>query len=195
METRKVTIINNQTQSQKVITESKATTLGELKKEMDELGIPHSGMTFYEGHLRAELKDNASVLPTNIPYKGEVVNDLVFLLTKPEKHIKSGVTGREALYADIRANNLQEACIAKYGKNFTLCKNQQLMDLLKEAAYKSSKDHVGSSSPSKEVLDKLYKEGEISKKAYNILLGVPTDSSDELMSQGEIDKMFDFVNQ
>ena len=34
METRKVTIINSKTQSQKIIQDSKATTLGELKQEM-----------------------------------------------------------------------------------------------------------------------------------------------------------------
>lgn len=87
---RKVTIINNKTQSQKVIQASTATTLGELKREMRESGIEYEGMTFFEGHLRAELKDDASILPTNIPYKGQVVNDLTFLLTAPEKKIKSG---------------------------------------------------------------------------------------------------------
>lgn len=90
MEFRKVTIINNKTQSQKVIQASTATTLGELKREMREAGIKYEGMAFFEGHLRAELKDDASILPTNIPYKGQVVNDLTFLLTAPEKKIKSG---------------------------------------------------------------------------------------------------------
>lgn len=37
METRKVTIINSKTQSQKVIQDSKATTLGELKQEKREI--------------------------------------------------------------------------------------------------------------------------------------------------------------
>ena len=64
---RKVTIINNKTQSQKVIQDSEATTLGELKREMRERGIEYEGMTFYEGHLRAELKDDASPLPATVP--------------------------------------------------------------------------------------------------------------------------------
>ena len=95
METRKITIINSKTQSQKVIENSQATTLGELKAEMRQLGIDYSGMAFMEGHIRAELKDDASILPTNIPYKGQVVNDLTFLLTAPEKKIKF----RKALFA------------------------------------------------------------------------------------------------
>lgn len=90
METRRVTFINQKTQAQRTIENSTATTLGELKTEMDAAGIDYDGMTFYEGHMRAELKDDAAPLPTNIPYKGTVVNDLTFMLTTPEKKVKSG---------------------------------------------------------------------------------------------------------
>lgn len=102
METRKVVIINNKSQKQSIIAESKATTLGELKAEMRALGIEYTGMTFYEGHMRAELKDDASPLPTNIPYKGQVVNDLTFLLTAPEKKIRSGAMTRNELIAEAK---------------------------------------------------------------------------------------------
>lgn len=134
MELRKVTIINNKTQSQKVIQASSATTLGELKREMREAGIEYEGMTFFEGHLRAELKDDASILPTNIPYKGQVVNDLTFLLTAPEKKIKSGAMSRAEAYNAIKARGLQDECVKRFGKNFTMCKTQDLIDLLGEGS-------------------------------------------------------------
>lgn len=134
MELRKVTIINNKTQSQKVIQASAATTLGELKREMREAGIEYEGMTFFEGHLRAELKDDASILPTNIPYKGQVVNDLTFLLTAPEKKIKSGAMSRAEAYNAIKARGLQDECVKRFGKNFTMCKTQDLIDLLGEGS-------------------------------------------------------------
>lgn len=134
MELRKVTIINNKTQSQKVIQASTATTLGELKREMREAGIDYEGMTFYEGHLRAELKDDASILPTNIPYKGQVVNDLTFLLTVSEKKTKSGAMSRAEAYNAIKARGLQDECVKKFGKNFTMCKTQDLIDLLSESS-------------------------------------------------------------
>lgn len=136
MEFRKVTIINNKTQSQKVIQASSATTLGELKREMREAGIEYEGMTFFEGHLRAELKDDASILPTNIPYKGQVVNDLTFLLTTPEKQIKSGAMSRAEAYNAIKAKGLQSECVKRFGKNFTMCKTQDLIDLLDEGSSK-----------------------------------------------------------
>lgn len=152
MEFRKVTIINNKTQSQKVIQASAATTLGELKREMREAGIEYVGMTFFEGHLRAELKDDASILPTNIPYKGQVVNDLIFLLTAPEKKIKSGAMSRAEAYNAIKARGLQNECVKRFGKNFTMCKTQDLIDLLGEGApVKEEKKEVVKEKATKEV--------------------------------------------
>ena len=160
MEFRKVTIINNKTQSQKVIQASTATTLGELKREMREAGIEYEGMTFFEGHLRAELKDDASILPTNIRYKGQVVNDLTFLLTAPEKKIKSGAMSRAEAYNAIKARGLQDECEKRFGKNFTMCKTQDLIDLLGEGApAKEEKKEVVKEKPAKkEVVKNPVKE-------------------------------------
>lgn len=160
MEFRKVTIINNKTQSQKVIQASAATTLGELKREMREAGIEYEGMTFFEGHLRAELKDDASILPTNIPYKGQVVNDLTFLLTAPEKKIKSGAMSRAEAYNAIKSRGLQDECVKRFGKNFTMCKTQDLIDLLGEGApVKEEKKEVEKEkSAKKEVAKEPVKE-------------------------------------
>lgn len=163
MEFRKVTIINNKTQSQKVIQASSATTLGELKREMREAGIEYEGMTFFEGHLRAELKDDASILPTNIPYKGQVVNDLTFLLTAPEKKIKSGAMSRAEAYNAIKARGLQDECVKRFGKNFTMCKTQDLIDLLGEGSpVKEEKKEVVKEKAAKEV--KETKEEEVKPK-------------------------------
>lgn len=160
MEFRKVTIINNKTQSQKVIQASAATTLGELKREMREAGIEYEGMTFFEGHLRAELKDDASILPTNILYKGQVVNDLTFLLTAPEKKIKSGAMSRAEAYNAIKARGLQDECVKRFGKNFTMCKTQDLIDLLGEGApvKEEKKETVKEKPVKKEVAKEPVKE-------------------------------------
>lgn len=136
METRKVTIINSKSQSQKVIQDSKATTLGELKAEMRERGIDYEGMTFFEGHMRAELKDDAAPLPTNIPYKGQVVNDLTFMLTAPEKKVKSGVMSRAEAYNEVKRLGLQDKCKQVYGKNFTQCGTADLISLIEKAGNK-----------------------------------------------------------
>lgn len=222
MEFRKVTIINNKTQSQKVIQASTATTLGELKREMREAGIEYEGMTFFEGHLRAELKDDASILPTNIPYKGQVVNDLTFLLTAPEKKIKSGAMSRAEAYNTIKARGLQDECVKRFGKNFTMCKTQDLIDLLgegssKPAPVKEKKEVVVEEKATKEVeiskessipegnvagalevlLEGLYGSDTIEEATYNRAMAElkGTDYKEpEKMSRSEINKMFDFVH-
>lgn len=222
MEFRKVTIINNKTQSQKVIQASTATTLGELKREMREAGIEYEGMTFFEGHLRAELKDDASILPTNIPYKGQVVNDLTFLLTAPEKKIKSGTMSRAEAYNAIKARGLQDECVKRFGKNFTMCKTQDLIDLLgegssKPAPVKEKKEVVVEEKATKEVeiskessipegnvagalevlLEGLYGSDTIEEATYNRAMAElkGTDYKEpEKMSRSEINKMFDFVH-
>lgn len=222
MEFRKVTIINNKTQSQKVIQASSATTLGELKREMREAGIEYEGMTFFEGHLRAELKDNASILPTNIPYKGQVVNDLTFLLTAPKKKIKSGAMSRAEAYNAIKARGLQDECVKRFGKNFTMCKTQDLIDLLgegssKPAPVKEKKEVVVEEKATKEVeiskessipegnvagalevlLEGLYGSDTIEEATYNRAMAElkGTDYKEpEKMSRSEINKMFDFVH-
>lgn len=222
MEFRKVTIINNKTQSQKVIQASTATTLGELKREMREAGIEYKGMTFFEGHLRAELKDDASILPTNIPYKGQVVNDLTFLLTAPEKKIKSGAMSRAEAYNAIKARGLQDECVKRFGKNFTMCKTQDLIDLLgegssKPAPVKEKKEVVVEEKATKEaeiskessipegnvagalevLLEGLYGSDTIEEATYNRAMAElkGTDYKEpEKMSRSEINKMFDFVH-
>lgn len=131
---------------------------------MREAGIEYEGMTFFEGHLRAELKDNASILPTNIPYKGQVVNDLTFLLTAPEKKIKSGAMSRAEAYNAIKARGLQDECVKRFGKNFTMCKTQDLIDLLGEGfatvapVKEEKKEVVKEKAEKKEVAKETVKE-------------------------------------
>ena len=129
MEARKITVVSTQTQRKSVITTG-ADTLAELKSALDEAGINYDGMTFYEGTSRTELKDNASVLPKDVPYKGTTTNELVFMLTNTNKKIKSGDMSRVEAYAAIKANNLQDAVKSKFGKNFTQCSTEDLIGMM-----------------------------------------------------------------
>lgn len=219
METRRITIVNNKTQKQSVIQASTATTLGELKAEMRQAGINYEGMTFFEGHARVELKDDASVLPTNIAYKGNVVNDLTFLLTAPEKKIRSGAMTRAEAYAGIKALGLKDKVQAKFGKNFTQCSTSDLEKMIMEAsasqpakapkaakpapAPESEKDapvakvaevHSCKAEEALKVLtEALYADYTIEEDTYDevmsILNGSPVDSSDKI-SRGELKEMF-----
>ena len=132
MEARKITVVSTRNQKKSVIM-SAATTLAELKADLRQNGIDYTGMTFYEGTSKVELKDDASVLPHDVPYKGQTTNELVFMLTNTNKKIKSGADmSRADAYAAIKANGLQEECVKRFGKNFTMCKTADLITLVNE---------------------------------------------------------------
>lgn len=131
MEERKITIVETKNQRKSVIM-SAATTLAELKSDLRANGIDYDGMTFFEGTSKVELKNDASVLPHDVPYKGQVTNELVFMLTNTNKKIKSGadIMTRIEAYNAIKSMGLQEACVKKFGKNFTMCKTADLIALV-----------------------------------------------------------------
>ena len=131
METRKIVVIQTKNQKKSVIM-SAATTLAELKSDLRANGIDYDGMTFFEGTSKVELKNDASVLPHDVPYKGTITNELVFMLTNTNKKIRSGATNmsRMEAYNAIKSMGLQDACVKKFGKNFTMCKTADLIALV-----------------------------------------------------------------
>ena len=131
MEARKITVVQTKNQKKSVIM-SAATTLAELKSDLRANGIDYDGMTFFEGTSKVELKNDASVLPHDVPYKGTVTNELVFMLTNTNKKIRSGATNmsRMEVYNAIKSMGLQNACVKKFGKNFTMCKTLDLIALI-----------------------------------------------------------------
>ena len=195
---RKVTIVSNETQSQKVFV-SNATTLGELKSEVQAAGINTSNVSWYEGHLRAELMDDTAVLPTSVMYKGVETTDLTFLLSPTSKKIKSGM-GRYDVYKQIVELNLQETCKSKYGKNYTQVSTENLMALVEEAKAPKCEE---SSNPNCEscnlkeafemLVEELYNEDAIDSTTYRAIMDVLNPTKDKL-TQKEIEEMFDFVN-
>lgn len=129
MEARKITVVQTKNQKKSVIM-SAATTLAELKSDLRANGIDYDGMTFFEGTSKVELKNDASVLPHDVPYKGIITNELVFMLTNTNKKIRSGAMSRIEAYNAIKSMGLQDACVKKFGKNFTMCKTADLIALV-----------------------------------------------------------------
>lgn len=131
MDVRKITVVQTKNQKKSVIM-SAATTLAELKSDLRANGIDYDGMTFFEGTSKVELKNDASVLPHDVPYKGTITNELVFMLTNTNKKIRSGAVAmsRAEAYSAIKSMGLQDACVKKFGKNFTMCKTADLIALI-----------------------------------------------------------------
>lgn len=131
MEARKITVVQTKNQKKSVIM-SAATTLAELKSDLRANGIDYDGMTFFEGTSKVELKNDASVLPHDVPYKGTITNELVFMLTNTNKKIRSGAVAMSRMdaYSKIKSLGLQDECKKRYGKNFTQCGTADLIALI-----------------------------------------------------------------
>lgn len=138
METRKITIISTKNHSTKVIN-SAATTLGELKTDLNNAGIGYADCTFFEGLTKTELKNDAAILPHDVPYKGTTTNNLVFMITNASKKIKSGVD-RKSIITEIKSKNLTELVKKTYGKNYTNCKTEDLEKILNNNSTSTPKE-------------------------------------------------------
>lgn len=123
---REILIANTKTQKRSKITTS-ATTLGELKADLQAAGIDYSNMTFTEGISKTQLLNDATQLPQNVMYKGQPTNNLVILLTNTKKNISSGTMTRKEAYQAIKDNNLQDAVKEEFGRNFTHVSTSDLL--------------------------------------------------------------------
>lgn len=136
---RKVTVLVESTQS-KVVFESNATTLGELKNELRERQVRYdSDCVFKEAASKTILTSDESILPSNIPWKGQVTNDLVFMVTAPQKKIRSGAMDRKEAYTRVKELGLQGKIQEHEGKNFTQCSTAILISYIENEENKAVK--------------------------------------------------------
>lgn len=140
------TIVDTESQKTKEI-QSNATTVAELKRDLRQNGFNVDGKTIQEALTRTEFKDDSSMLPHDVPYKGGITNDLVFRLTKTNKQIMSGMDRQEA-YAKVKRLGLGDAVKAKFGKNFTQCSTADLVAFLQ--SNKGANKPAEKAAPAKE---------------------------------------------
>lgn len=124
-ELKTFTIVDTESNRTKEI-KSNATTVAELKRDLRQNGFNVDGKTIQEALTRTEFKDDTSVLPHDVPYKGTITNDLVFRLTKANKQVRSGMDRKQA-YDEVKRLGLGDAIKAKFGKNFTQVSTNDLI--------------------------------------------------------------------
>lgn len=194
MENRTITIVSTRDQKRSTVN-TNATTLAELKSALRTAGIDYEGMTFYEGLTHTELLTDDSILPHDVEYKGETTNNLVFMLTNPNKKIKSGALSeaRQALYNEIHSRELEAKVMETYGRSFTQCKNSELAAVIEENTPAEVDNNVAEAV--KVLVDILWDEDYLScsekDRILAVLNGVPAPAA--VYSDAEVDDMFDFV--
>ena len=197
MEARNITIVTTANQN-KYVVNTDATTLGELKAALRAQHIAYEGMTFYEGLSHSELLTDDAILPHDVPYKGNVTNELVFMLTTPNKKIKSGADDvRNALYESVKELGLQDEIQSRYGRNFTQCKNSELLAVIEEAQTSLEEVPAGNLAAAfdalLDILESTAVVGSVHiKKVRSILKG---EESTSTYSDDEIADMFRNINR
>ena len=186
MESRKIIVVSSADQSQHVLM-SGAETLGELKRELSNAGINYEGMTFLEGHTKTEMSLDEAILPTNIPYRGSVTNELVFLMTTPQKKIRSGAD-RITMYSIIKSHNLEDAIKQEFGKNFTNVSTDELASFLDSAT-----SELNEAKASIDEVVKSFKN--VCKAVFDMYESLEqytgkTDESSKPLSEDDIDSLF-----
>lgn len=223
MEARNIIIIESRNQNKTVIN-STATTLRELKQDLDKHNIDYEGMAFYEGISKTEIKADDSVLPHNIPYRGTTTNELVFMLTNPVKKIKSGSMTRTEILNKIKEYGLQQKVKDTFDKNATNVTSVDLLRIIeqyenymKEEAREDNKEvrednkevvNSISSTPNNNdsrsiyvektlltLIDILYNNNILNREEVDRLKGLPKESFECSYSDKELDNMFDFLTK
>lgn len=135
---KKFTIVDSQTQ-RVIVHETEATTFGQLKLELSAKGIDLTNKSVEEGLTHTEFTRDEAILPHNVPYNGTTTNNLVFRITKADKHIASGVSRMEA-YDLIHKLGLEEYVKTLTGRNFTQCSTEVLTTIANENAESCCED-------------------------------------------------------
>lgn len=220
MESRKITVLVEATQKKYVLMSS-ATKLSELKEELAQKGVTtNDSDSFKESRSKSILTSPESVLPTNIPWKGGITNELVFMVSKAERKIKLGMKSRNEIVALIKSYGLLDEVKKKTGKNYTNVSTAVLSEIVdkyelkakakvKDAptpkpapnVEKSSKKSV-ESAPScdyevkfKKAVDSLYKENLIDYEVRDFLFGVIEGKDvniDDISSYDDLAEEFNF---
>ena len=220
MESRKITVLVEATQK-KYVFMSSATKLSELKEELAQKGVTtNDSDSFKESRSKSILTSPESVLPTNIPWKGGITNELVFMVSKAERKIKLGIKSRNEIVALIKSYGLLDEVKEETGRNYTNVSTAVLSEIVDKyelkARTKAKNAHTPKSAPNvkmsskksvesapscdyavkfKKAVDSLYKENLIDCEVKDFLYGVIEGKDvniNDISSYDDLIEEFDF---
>ncbi len=115
-----------------VFNDVECNTLSELKTLLRQKDINYNDMEFIEGVTNTKLISDDSQIPTNIPFKGKVTNNVFINILKKDSKISSGVDFSEMSRGDLlkAAKEFANEIHDLFGKNFTQVKSCDLVDFL-----------------------------------------------------------------
>lgn len=155
-----------------VFDDVEVSTLGELKSLLREKGIDYNNKEFVEGVTNTKLLSDDSQIPTNIPFKGQTINDVFINILNKDTKIRSGIIYSELSRGDLlrAAKPYATEIEATLGVNYTRAKSADIAKFLTEKDNKNKPATVKQAEPKKEEpVKETKKEAPVS---------APTDSSE-----------------
>lgn len=143
MEKRKITVVSDKKTSP-VTFESSATTLGELKRELDAMNINYSNSEFTEGNSALRLINDNSELPKEVKRRltGQMTDHLVISIKTINKrlnqggHKPTGAFHRTVVNAIVKYNpELKGMIMDKFNCNYTQVSSEPLCNYIMEMGY------------------------------------------------------------
>lgn len=102
-------------------------TLRDLKDLLDAEGIDYTNMKFNEGVTGTTLLRDDSIIPDNIPFKGEIIHNVFINMTMQDNKVSSGMD-RKALYEQVKPYADEVKSI--FGKHYTNVSTSDLVAFL-----------------------------------------------------------------
>ena len=145
---RNITVWNNSTQERTVFENVDVTTWGDVLPLLEDKGIDVTNMEIREGRSKTAIINEDTVLPTNIPFRGETTNDLLFYMTLTNKKVSSGVgMSRKEMIDYMRENNILDALEDAYGDSYTRISNANMSAFIDKWQNREVKDNPAKDSP------------------------------------------------
>ena len=115
-----------------VFNDVECNTLSELKALLRTKGIDYNGMEFIEGVTNTKLLSDDSRIPTDIPFKGKVTNNVFINILKKDSKISSGIDYETMSRSELlkAAKEFAEDILSIFHKNFTQVKSCELITFL-----------------------------------------------------------------
>lgn len=193
---RNITVYEREAQKKTVFENVDVNTLADVKTLLDNKGINYSNMDFLEGVSKVRLMVDDTVLPSNIPYKGNTTNDLVILMTMKNQKISSGVYTRTDCYTYIKENGLSEEVKEVFGKHYTNVPTEDLIKFISEGEPVESPVNQDKDDYEKalDIVESLYNMGDLDHEEYSILsrvLARKSPDENKGFKRDEIEDMID----
>lgn len=187
---RNITVYEREAQRKTVFENVDVNTLADVKTLLDNKGINYSNMDFLEGVSKVRLMVDDTVLPSNIPYKGNTTNDLVILMTMKNQKISSGVCSEDDNYETLKKI---------LDKHYPYASTEGLLNFFKsisegesvESPVNQDKDDY---EKALDIVESLYNMGDLDHEEYSILsrvLARKSPDENKGFKRDEIEDMMD----